>query len=70
MERIGNHDFDDGDAGLLPFLEEANFPILAANIDIAEDSILVDKINKSIIIEVEGQRIGIIGNLSLFFFFF
>jgi 2',3'-cyclic-nucleotide 2'-phosphodiesterase (5'-nucleotidase family) len=29
---LGNHDFDDGIDGLLPFVEQANYPVLAANI--------------------------------------
>ena len=29
---LGNHDFDDGVEGLVPFIQEANFPVLASNI--------------------------------------
>jgi 2',3'-cyclic-nucleotide 2'-phosphodiesterase (5'-nucleotidase family) len=29
---LGNHDFDDGVEGLVPFIEGANFTVLASNI--------------------------------------
>ena len=29
---LGNHDFDDGVEGIVPFIEGANFPVLASNI--------------------------------------
>ena len=29
---LGNHDFDDGVDGIVPFIEGANFPVLASNI--------------------------------------
>jgi 2',3'-cyclic-nucleotide 2'-phosphodiesterase (5'-nucleotidase family) len=29
---LGNHDFDDGVEGLVPFILGANFPVLASNI--------------------------------------
>ena len=29
---LGNHDFDEGVEGLVPFIREANYPVLAANI--------------------------------------
>ena len=30
---LGNHDFDDGIDGLVPFIDGANFAVLAANIN-------------------------------------
>ena len=30
---LGNHDFDDGVDGLVPFIDGANFAVLAANIN-------------------------------------
>jgi 2',3'-cyclic-nucleotide 2'-phosphodiesterase (5'-nucleotidase family) len=30
---LGNHDFDDGIQGLVPFIQGANFPVLASNIN-------------------------------------
>ena len=31
---VGNHDFDDGPEGLLPFIEDCNFPVLGANLNL------------------------------------
>ena len=31
---LGNHDFDDGVEGLVPFLQQVNFPVLSANIKV------------------------------------
>ena len=32
---VGNHEFDDGRNGLLPFAQEAGFPLLAANLNVS-----------------------------------
>ena len=29
---VGNHDFDDGPGGLLPFVQGCDFPVLGANL--------------------------------------
>ena len=31
---VGNHDFDDGPDGLLPFVQECDFPVLGANLQL------------------------------------
>ena len=54
---LGNHDFDDGIEGVIPFMKEANFPILAANID-ASNTEFAQHVKKSITIEVKGHKIG------------
>ena len=61
---IGNHDFDDGIDGLVPFAREANFPLLAANLDEAEPQVLMPFIKKSIIHEVGGHKVGIVGYIT------
>ena len=33
---LGNHDFDDGVEGLVPFLQQVNFPVLSANIKVSK----------------------------------
>ncbi|XP_040575833.1 snake venom 5'-nucleotidase [Lepeophtheirus salmonis] len=62
---LGNHEFDDGNKGLKPFLEGAKFPIICANIDASKDPILRNKFQKSITINVGGKRIGIVGYVTL-----
>jgi 5'-nucleotidase len=57
---LGNHDFDNGIAGITKQLPHAQFPILCANYDFT-DTELTGKINKYKIFEKGGLRIGIFG---------
>ena len=57
---LGNHDWDDGGEGLKPFTDEANFPLLAANV-LSET---VPKIRSSVVVSVKGVKIGIIGYVT------
>ncbi|XP_049854133.1 apyrase-like [Schistocerca gregaria] len=58
---LGNHEFDDKIAGLVPFLDNINFPMVVANLDISQEPRLTGKFNKSVVIERGGRRIGIVG---------
>ncbi|XP_046374004.2 5'-nucleotidase-like [Haliotis rufescens] len=59
---LGNHEFDKGQSGLIPFLDAANFPVLSTNIRLLnQDSPLRTKFKKSHIFTVGGERIGVIG---------
>lgn len=64
---LGNHEFDDGDAGLARFLDALNStacktPALAANVNPADTSAIKEGyIEPYTIIERQGQKIGIIG---------
>ncbi|XP_018318623.1 apyrase-like [Agrilus planipennis] len=58
---IGNHDFDDAIAGLVPFLKMLNAPVVVANIDASDEPDMQGLLNKSIVINRNGIRIGIIG---------
>nr|CAD7201880.1 unnamed protein product [Timema douglasi] len=60
---LGNHEFDNGLEGIIPFMEQANFPIVVANIDDSEEPDFQGLYNKSIVIEREGRKIGIVGYL-------
>ena len=60
-QSLGNHEFDDGIDGLLPFLDAVNFPVLASNIQTDREPEMVGKTAKSVVIEVGGRKIGIIG---------
>ncbi|XP_046636634.1 snake venom 5'-nucleotidase-like isoform X3 [Daphnia pulicaria] len=61
---LGNHEFDDGVDGLLPFVEAANHPVMAANIDTSGEPRLDGKIPKSKVVQVDGRKVGIIGYLT------
>lgn len=60
---LGNHEFDNGVAGLAPFVTAVNSPIVAANIDLSNESSL-QKIQSSVVINKGGVDIGIIGYLT------
>ena len=45
----GNHDFDDGPNGLLPFAKYSDFPVLGANLDLEMFPDLNEHIRKSTI---------------------
>lgn len=63
---LGNHDFDDGSIGLDPFRQQANYPLLAANIDeeLAGGLPYLD-IAKSHVATVDGVKVGIVGYITV-----
>uniref|UniRef100_A0A182JMY7 Apyrase n=1 Tax=Anopheles atroparvus TaxID=41427 RepID=A0A182JMY7_ANOAO len=58
---LGNHEFEHGIAGLVPFLEVIDSPVVVANIDDTEEPTLQGKYRKSIVLERGGRKIGIVG---------
>uniref|UniRef100_A0A6P4E6L4 5'-nucleotidase n=1 Tax=Drosophila rhopaloa TaxID=1041015 RepID=A0A6P4E6L4_DRORH len=63
---LGNHEFDEKVEGLIPFLNEVNFPVLACNLDLSQVPQLkaTKHLAHSAILEANGTRIGIIGYLT------
>ncbi len=61
---VGNHEFDDGEEALVPFLEEVTFPVLSANVHPNAQSKVGDRIKPSLVVEVGGQKIGIVGAVT------
>ncbi|MEM5474516.1 5'-nucleotidase C-terminal domain-containing protein [Hoeflea sp. AS60] len=61
---VGNHEFDDGEDALAPFLDVVNFPVLSANVAASVSSKIGDRIKPSIVIEVGGEKIGIVGAVT------
>jgi 5'-nucleotidase len=58
---LGNHEFDRGIAGVVPFMETLKSPIIVANIDDSQEPTFQGKYKKSIVIERSGRKIGLIG---------
>jgi 5'-nucleotidase / UDP-sugar diphosphatase len=58
---IGNHEFDLGQQVLANFIDNANFPILSANIQTNKSSPLTGKIKPWTIFEIQGEKIGVFG---------
>jgi 5'-nucleotidase len=61
---VGNHEFDDGDEGLLKLVEGVKFPVIAGNLDISAPSVLEGKVSNHAILEVGGQKIAVISALA------
>ncbi|XP_012260987.2 apyrase-like [Athalia rosae] len=58
---LGNHEFDNGIAGVVPFMKMMNTTIVVANVDDSEEPDFQGLYQKSTIIERNGTRIGVIG---------
>ncbi len=58
---VGNHEFNNGPEGLARFVEQVDFPVLMSNADFSGEGTLSGLIEKSVVIEKAGERIGIIG---------
>ncbi|XP_074040522.1 apyrase [Leptinotarsa decemlineata] len=65
-EVLGNHDFDDGIAGVVPYIKSLNHPVVASNIDDSLEPDIQRTYTKSTIIERDGKKIGVIGVITYF----
>lgn len=63
---LGNHEFDEGTDGLVPFLNKADFPVLAANLDLSKEPKMASakSLKKSTVLDVLGTKIGVIGYVT------
>ncbi|XP_053674378.1 apyrase-like [Anopheles nili] len=57
---IGNHEFDNGVEGVVPFLEAINSPVLLVNVDNSKEPEF-NRFSKSLVLERGGRKIGLIG---------
>ena len=58
---VGNHEFDDGPSVLGEFVDAVEFPVLMSNANISLEPLIVDKIQKSIVVTKAGHKYGLIG---------
>ncbi|MFK0336913.1 5'-nucleotidase C-terminal domain-containing protein [Agrobacterium deltaense] len=61
---VGNHEFDDSEDGLAGFLDKVQFPVVTANVVATTASKIGDRVKPSIVLEVGGQKIGIVGAVA------
>ncbi len=61
---VGNHEFDDGDQGLRDLTDRVSFPVISGNIDVSGSNILAGQVDNHTVLEVGGQKIGIISALA------
>ncbi|CCM76396.1 bifunctional metallophosphatase/5'-nucleotidase [Rhizobium mesoamericanum] len=61
---VGNHEFDDSEDGLATFLDKVKFPVISANVLAGDGSKLGERIKPSLVLDVGGQKIGIVGAVT------
>src|SRR5262245_16954698 len=61
---FGNHEFDDGEDTLAAFMDIIKFPVASANIKPNDQSKLKGRFTPSIVLDVGGQKIGIVGAVT------
>lgn len=61
---FGNHEFDNGVAGLVPFLKNLTFPVTTCNLDASREPRLQGKFQQHVVLTKSGQKIGIIGYIT------
>jgi 5'-nucleotidase / UDP-sugar diphosphatase len=61
---VGNHEFDDGPEGLAAFLDKVTFPVISGNTDVSQSNVLAGRVQNSVVLEVGGEKIGIISALA------
>ena len=61
---LGNHEFDNGPEGVLPFLDKAKTRLVSGNLDFSQNNLLAGKVAKHLVLEVGGQKIGIVSALA------
>jgi 5'-nucleotidase len=61
---LGNHEFDDGPEGLADFLDKVTFPVISGNLDVSQSNVLAGRVQNHTVLEVGGQKIGIISALA------
>ncbi len=62
---MGNHELDNGAAGLVrPFLQNATFPVLACNVNASLEPDLEALINPYVIKVVGGRKIALVGYVT------
>ncbi len=61
---LGNHEFDDGPEVLADFVRVAEFPVISGNTRIGAEEPLAELIQPSVVLEVGGERIGVLSVLT------
>ena len=61
---VGNHEFDDGPEKLAEFIDMVSFPVISGNLDVSQSNVLNGKVGNHVVLEVGGQKIGIISALA------
>ncbi|MEM9437485.1 MAG: bifunctional metallophosphatase/5'-nucleotidase [Pseudomonadota bacterium] len=60
----GNHEFNNGPAGLASFIDAVNFPVMAGNLDVSGNDDLNGKLEDYVVLEVGGEQIALVSALT------
>jgi len=61
---VGNHEFDDGDAGLAKLADGVDFPVISGNIDVSQSNLLAGKVANHLVLEIGGEKVAIVSALA------
>lgn len=61
FQSLSNHDFDTGVFPVSVFLYAMKFPVLCANMVARNTSFLYSRVNKSVVLDINGTKVGIVG---------
>lgn len=61
FQSLSNHDFDTGTFHISVFLYAMKFPVLCANMVARNTSFLYSRVNKSVVLDINGTKVGIVG---------
>lgn len=61
---VGNHEFDNGPDVLADFIEFVEFPVISGNTRVAEGEKLAGQIEERAILEIGGEKIGVLSVLT------
>ena len=62
---VGNHEFDDGPAGLQLLAEGVKFPVISGNLDVSQSPELHGKVGGTVTLDVGGDKVGIVSALAM-----
>ncbi|CAG9858469.1 unnamed protein product [Phyllotreta striolata] len=64
VQCLGNHEFDKGTDELYRYISALNYPTIGGNVDFSKVPNLTDKIPKSVVLNVNGTKVGVIGHVT------
>ena len=61
---VGNHEFNKGDENLARVIDLMEVPVVSGNLDLSGNNVLGGKIQDTLVLDVGGERIGIVSALA------
>ena len=61
FQAIGYREFDLTPSGIADYIQQLPFPVLSSNIDASKEPALKSALNRSTVLNVGGENIGIVG---------